>query len=246
MRGLCEDLRYRTDAVDAAIKAGIAARPQPDRLPTNIYGTDGDWETYSTPSRDARLKTAFRELRDEIVRFLTLARTEPGKLAYDGRHLARDIADVYLAETRACRITYVRSNGTGREITFRDAEARRYALSFDPYHCVERRWGAASADELATCPDGAEKRAWYDAEQRLRNQPDRTYDVRMGFSLAELRQRAPGSGIDTAPDVSVAAVLAAEGLSLDSLGAAEPAPSPVASPGPTLVVGVRHPSLDEQ
>ena len=29
---------------------------QPDRLPNNIYGTDGDWETYSTPSRDARLE----------------------------------------------------------------------------------------------------------------------------------------------------------------------------------------------
>jgi len=254
VRGLCEDLRYRTEAVDAAIKAGMASRPQPDRLPINIYGTDGDWETYSTPSRDARLKTAFRELRDEIVRFLTLSRTESHKLAYAGERLAHDIAAVYLAETRACRISYVRSNGTTQEIAFRDAETRLYALSFDPYHCVERRWGATAAEELATCPDGAEKRAWYDAEQRLRNQPDRTYDVRMGFSLGELKQRAPGSGLDASPDVSVAAVLAAEGVSLESLASPEPmpvpepmpAPPPAAAPAATLVVGVRHLSLDDQ
>ncbi|MEZ5909105.1 MAG: hypothetical protein R3D31_09940 [Hyphomicrobiaceae bacterium] len=70
MRTLCSDLKYRVDAVDLAIQAKIHLRPQPERLPNNIYGTEGDWEIYSTPSRDARLKTAFKELRDEVARFL--------------------------------------------------------------------------------------------------------------------------------------------------------------------------------
>ncbi len=55
VRALCEDIKYRVDAVDIAIKAGMHLRPQPARLPLNIYGTEGDWEIYSTPSRDARL-----------------------------------------------------------------------------------------------------------------------------------------------------------------------------------------------
>ena len=58
-------------------------------------------------------------------------------------------------------------------------------MSFDPYECIERRWGAR-AEELAACTDDESKAHWYKAEQRLRNQIDRTYDVRMGFSLAQL------------------------------------------------------------
>ena len=65
----CNDLHYRTDAVNLAVSAGIPRLPQPDRLPANIYGTQGDWEIYSTPSRDARLKTSFKELRDNVQRF---------------------------------------------------------------------------------------------------------------------------------------------------------------------------------
>ncbi len=70
-------------------------------------------------------------------------------------------------------------------------------MSFDPYHCVERRWGAAGA-ELASCRDGALKRRWYDAEQKLRNQIDRTYETRMDFTLGELE--AGRGGVTAAPD----------------------------------------------
>ena len=57
----CADLGYRADAVTLSLAAGLQNQPEPDRLPPNIYGTEGDWETYSTPSRDARLKTAFKD-----------------------------------------------------------------------------------------------------------------------------------------------------------------------------------------
>ena len=89
-------------------------------------------------------------------------------------------------------------------------ERRLFALSFDPHHCAERRWGAHEAEELATCADGADKRAWYEAEQRLRNQPDRTYDVRMGFSLADLKRGVAGTGIDQPPVIDVLALLAGD------------------------------------
>lgn len=210
VRGLCDDLKYRVEAVDIAIKAGLQKRPQPDRLPMNIYGTDGDWETYSTPSRDARLKTAFKELRDETQRFLGLAAAgDARKLAYAGSDLRADLRSVLAQETAACTITYQRSDGSERQLGLAEVGRRLFRLSFDPYHCVERRWGAEDTEELSTCTDGAAKRAWYDAEQRLRNQIDRHYDVRMGFSLTDLQRRVAGSGVDAPPDIDVTGLLAA-------------------------------------
>ncbi len=84
VRSLCRDIHYRREAVDFALKAGIHRRTPPARLPYNIYGTDGDWEIYSTPSRDARLKTGFKELRDEIARFLELTASESDEIVYAG------------------------------------------------------------------------------------------------------------------------------------------------------------------
>jgi hypothetical protein len=48
---------------------------------------------------------------------------------------------------------------------------------------------------------------WYAAEQRLRNQPDRTYDLPMSFSVAELERHAKGSGIDTPPPIDIKALI---------------------------------------
>jgi hypothetical protein len=207
VRVLCEDLKYRVDAVNAAIKVRMHQRPQPDRLPDNIYGTSGDWEIYSTPSRDARLRTAFKELRDEVARFLELSAAGSKRLAYAGSNLRSDLRDVYVTEAKACMLAYTRSNGSAQQMSLLDVTRRLPYLSFDPYHCVERRWGARDREELASCTDSAEKADWYAAEQRLRNQIDRFYDVRMNFSLADLRRRAPGSGVDQPPDFGVLELL---------------------------------------
>jgi len=91
---------------------------------------------------------------------------------------------------------------------YSDVHDRLFDLSFDPYHCVERRWGATAPGELASCKDGSGKRAWYQAEQGLRNQTERTYDVRMDFSLAQLRSGVSGSGKATPPDIDVESLLA--------------------------------------
>jgi len=80
--------------------------------------------------------------------------------------------------------------------------ARLFAMDFDPYHCVERRWGASGA-ELETCNDNETKTRWYKAEQRLRNQIDRTYDVYMGFGVAQLEQSVVNSGADKPPTIDV-------------------------------------------
>jgi hypothetical protein len=218
---MCEDLKYRVDAVNAAIAADMHARPQPDRLPDNIYGTSGDWEVYSTPSRDARLRTAFKELRDEVMRFLEMAASRSSHLAYTGTDLRRDLREAYTREADACMISYTRSDGSRRQLSFVDVTRRLPLLSFDPHHCPERRWGAHDREELATCRDGTTKTHWYEAEQRLRNQLDRTYHLRMNFSLADLKRKAPGSGVDEPPTVDVLELLAGHVSSEEHTGSSE-------------------------
>ncbi len=97
----CADLHYRADAVTLAIKAGMMNEPQPGALPSNIYGTEGDWETYSSPSRDARLKTAFKELRDQAARFLAMYQANDPRLKYKGQNLAVDMLTTYDRDGRA-------------------------------------------------------------------------------------------------------------------------------------------------
>ena len=201
-RSNCLDLHYRAQAVALAIGRGMQNRPEPDRLPYNIYGADGDWEMYSTPSRDARLKTAFKHLRDTAQRFVEMAARRDPHLSYSGTGIAGDLLRAYEAATRYCRISYANSDGSHVTLSYEDARKRLFAMSFDPYQCIEHRWGDTQA---ATCTDGALKRAWYDAEQTLRNQIERTYDARMDFSLDDLQARHPG--VAAAPDTDVRAYL---------------------------------------
>jgi hypothetical protein len=79
-------------------------------------------------------------------------------------------------------------------------------MSFDPYDCIELRWGGAG-EERASCPEGPEKLRWYEDEQRLRNQIDRTYDISMDFSRDDLERHRKGSGVDDAPSVDVKALI---------------------------------------
>jgi hypothetical protein len=203
----CADLHYRLDAVELAVRVGLDKQLEPERLPPNIYGTEGDWETYSTPSRDARLKTAFKELRDLAERFVRMADRHDKKLAYRGQNLAADLLAVYDRRAAQCRIAYARSDGSQIVFSYEEARRRLFDMSFDPYQCVERRWGATAGYEFAPCPDNTIKTAWYEAERNLRNQIDRTYDARMDFTLAELKTPGPGKGVPAPPDTDVRAYL---------------------------------------
>jgi hypothetical protein len=203
MEALCQDIKDRGQAVDTALATGIQNKSQPSNLPNNIYGTDGEWESFSTPSRDARLKTSFVELRTRVEEFVTLYKQGNPRVVYQGANLAQDLRQAYDRAAQACQFQYTRSDRTKVTLNFNDVSMRLFSLDFDPYHCAELRWGASDPSELATCGDGSTKRAWYQAEQRLRNQIERSYDTRMGFSLDQLRAKAPGSGADAPPDVDL-------------------------------------------
>ena len=203
MKTLCNDLNDRAQYVDLDIKDNISVKPHPSRLPDNIYGSaNEEWEEYSTPSRDARIKAAFVQFYKDMGEMIDLWTHRDARIVYDGNFLQRDLQSAYDAQSKECTITYLNSAKHPVAMTFDDMMHRLFAISFDPYHCVELRWGAVG-DERDSCPDGRAKLKWYEAEQRLRNQPDRTYDIQMGFSIDELNHHARGSGIDTPPPVDI-------------------------------------------
>lgn len=87
------------------------------------------------------------------------------------------------------------------------ARQRLFNMSFDPYHCVEKRWGARLPEELLGCTDDSNKNAWYEAQRWLRYQSERRYDARMDYSLSDLTGPKPGAGIDAPPDIDVVGYL---------------------------------------
>ncbi len=203
MDSICGDIQDRVTSVQAALTSGIQNHGHPGRLPNNIYGTDGEWEEFSSPSRDARLKTSFKEIRDRIQQMVDLYHHGDASVVYDGQNIKGDLLSAYNNRAAACTIQYRRTSGDWVTLTYDDILARLFKLSFDPYHCAELRWGATSPDELASCSDSSDKLQWYRAEQRLRNQIDRPYDVNMGFSVHDLISAAAHTGVDQAPDVDL-------------------------------------------
>jgi hypothetical protein len=219
LQALMEDARDRQRAVEEALYRKIHRRAHPARLPGNIYGTHGDWESYSTPARDARLKTAFRELRTTLERFVEMAKGDSPRLAYDGEaaDLGRDLLRVYEEEAGKVVVKYRRTSGGWVELNLEEIEERLFRLSFDPYHGPELRWGAVGTEsllstgkvparaEVSSLKDSGEKIKWYVLEQRLRNQIDRSYEANTAFTLRDLSRGRPlkGNGVPEPPVIEI-------------------------------------------
>jgi hypothetical protein len=182
---ICVDLQARITAVAAG--AQTAAGPLAD-MPDNIYAADGDWEAFSTPSRDARLRASFRGV------YKIVKTADPSAIAKLGAvwnaHVAAD----------NCKITYTNSAGAPVTITLADVQTRIYDLSFDPYHSAEMRWGAYPKvqGELASCTNcDAAHTQRFDAERRMRNVIDRTPVDKTG----------PDYGPDVPEDIDIPGLL---------------------------------------
>jgi hypothetical protein len=203
VKTLCNDLHDRAQYVDLAVSEGLPTRDHPAALPDNIYGTDdGEWENYATPSRDARIKAGFVQFYRDMAAMIAMWVKRDPHLVYDGLDLQADLRRTYRAASDSCSLVYLDSARRPVRIGFDDMTARLFLMSFDPFHCIELRWGA-SGSERASCPDGKRKLRWYLSEQRLRNQPERTYDIAMGFDLDALERHVRGSGIDVSPPIDV-------------------------------------------
>lgn len=166
MGTLCNDLNDRAQFVTQAVANGIAAKPHPSGIPSDIYSSsDGEWESYATPARDARLRAAFVAFRQELAKMIAQWQNRDPRIVYDGLDLRGDLLAAYDRQSQACTITILTSDKRPLPMTFDDISHRLFAMSFDPYHCVELRWGIDGSG----CPDQSGKRRYYAMEERARH-----------------------------------------------------------------------------
>jgi hypothetical protein len=184
MGTLCNDLNDRAQAVNQAVANGISAKLHPGEIPANIYNSDdSEWESYATPARDARLKAGFVALRQELARMIGLWLNRDPRIVYDGQDLKRDLLAAYDLQSKECAITYLSSDKHPLSLSFDDIAHRLFAMSFDPYHCVELRWGGDGTG----CPDQAGKRRWYAGEEQARHEVDRDNRLFAGPEDVDIR-----------------------------------------------------------
>jgi hypothetical protein len=113
--------------------------------------------------------------------------THSASIAWHGTK--EDLLKAYSQKWRptltSCSITYKNSRGNNVKITLADAEQRLFDMSFDPYHCIEMRWGAFNShpDEMATCTMDAAHMQRFNDERTQRNAIDREYGNPTPFSF---------------------------------------------------------------
>jgi hypothetical protein len=155
IQALGEQVKTRVMSVDNGRKflaSGKGAAEMPDGA--KIFETTGDWEDFSTPSRDLRLLIAIdvaRGLPARVARRPERYAMPAGKRAEQVR---ADLEARLAQELRERTFRYVRSDGSEWELRLEDVFHREAALevAYNPNECVEARWGAApGGDEAATC-----------------------------------------------------------------------------------------------
>ena len=187
---LCHDFQERNTAILNSLTGGLQNKNHIEKLPENIYGTDGDWEIFSSPSRDARLKASIREGKNFITKMISGFEKADPIVQYNGVDIVGDLTNTYNESTKKCVLPIQKTNGTGVSLDLNNLIENVYKLSFDPFHCVELRWGLIDQDSLRSCAQSREKLDWYNSEQGLRNRIDRDYSMKMDYSLSDLANAA--------------------------------------------------------
>lgn len=170
---LAEQLQTRAVSVATGEKYLREHRGKVIAMPTGgaIFETIGEWEDYSTPSRDLRLLIAMKVLErlpERIARY-------PESFVLNGRspeEVSQAIAALHEKSVGERRFAYTRSDGSSWELSVADVFARRAAFEtgYNPNDCAEARWGAKpQTEEYAPC----DRRA--PPEQRAKMEQYRTW-----------------------------------------------------------------------
>lgn len=196
MGQLCVMAQDRVAAVQVSIENQVHTKNHPDVLPNNIFGADGEWEAYSTPGRDMRLKLKVLSIPESAKVWMTRYQAKDPLMSYKGQDLKSDLITAYKLSVAACKITFKNSLGTDSTIGLETLINRIAKISYDPYACPEIRWGAYKQEELATCADSQEKREWHELQQFLRNNLVKDTDAFHGFTIDQLRQMNERKEVD--------------------------------------------------
>ncbi len=155
VQALKEQVETRVQSVDNGrkfLEAGKDTAEMPDGA--KIFETKGEWEDFSTPSRDLRLLIAIdvaRALPARIARRPQRYAMPPGKAVDEVR---AELEARLEKELKDRTFEYVRSNGSRWKLTLEEVARRQAALemAYNPNDCVEARWGAPEgSEEASTC-----------------------------------------------------------------------------------------------
>ena len=105
------------------------------------------------------------------------------RVVYDGLNLQADLLAAYDRQSQACTITWLSSDKRPVPMSFDDISQSLFAMSFDPYNCVELRWGRDGSG----CPDQAGKRRWYGMEEQARHVTDPDWGAIAGLADTDIR-----------------------------------------------------------
>jgi hypothetical protein len=150
-----EQVKTRVNSVDNGRKflaSGKSAADMPDGA--KIFETTGDWEDFSTPSRDLRLLIAIDVARGFPARVARRPERYAMPADRSGDQVRGELEVRLARELVARRFRYVRSDGSDWELALDDVARRETSLemAYNPNDCVELRWGAAAGTpEAATC-----------------------------------------------------------------------------------------------
>lgn len=189
LSAICIQASNRVESVNKAVEQGVHLKPHPEKMPTNIFVADQpEWEAFSTPGRDADLRSMILDLRTFTKNLLSMSKEELSKTSYSGTSLKKDLKNEYMKIGSECKVNYKNSRGKEVALALSEVISRADKLSFDPYHCPELRWGA-SGKELASCVQFQGSMDWYHAQQGLRQASGRDTQGFYGYDLFEAQKQ---------------------------------------------------------
>ncbi len=169
---LDEQVRTRVTSIENGRKF-LEKKGPPAPMPEGekIFEALGPWEDFSTPSRDLRLLIAI----DVAKGFSQRVARRANRYATNGKSAEETKASLdaaLLAELKARKVQYTRTDGSSFELTLAEVLSRETAfeMTYNPNDCVESRWGAPpGSDEVSTC------KAHAPADQRARMESVRAW-----------------------------------------------------------------------
>lgn len=195
---LCLAAQDRVIAVQEAVSNNVHNLPHPATLPQNIYGAEGEWESYSSPGRDLRFRTKILTIPTSAKEWVSRYNAKDPLVSYSGTNIKLDLMNAYHAAASSCKVSYRNSINTVVSVPLESIINRVALISYDPYMCPEIRWGANNPQELATCKDNAEKREWHSLQQFFRNTLEKDTTGVHGYSLPQLRQMNATKSVNNA------------------------------------------------
>jgi hypothetical protein len=182
LQALEEQVKTRVRSVDNGRKFLSGARA-PAEMPDGekIFETVGEWEDFSTPSRDLRLLIAIDVARALPARVARRASRYAMPAGQAPERVEADLEQRLASELHDRKFTYIRSDGSEWPLSLEDVVARQAALemAYNPNDCVEQRWGALlGSPEASTCaahapPEQTTKMASYRSWFHERRRPPR-------------------------------------------------------------------------